>query len=249
MHRAERIAFLTLVLTVSASCARPPQPIPRDLKVGVHRVRLIPPAGWETVEHGREHLFRKEEMQVTLADLGPATVEGMVRELESARTVWLAGRRKDALAKVRALHGPPLSFAPAGGRATYWRHWNDRLYDGTWADSAAIGLSFDDLIEATEDLNEASSDNKASYVLATFAQPWRKEIADRDQRLVQGSVWTEVHTWNRVSHMDEGRVAFLENGGRFLVLAIDRGPIEVTGPVFEELLATIEVLADSASAR
>ena len=41
----------------------------------------------------------------------------------------------------------------------------------------------------------------------------------------------------------------IEGGGRFLVLATDYGPFEVTGPAFEELLATIEVKSDTAAAR
>ena len=173
MHRAETVTVLILAVTMSGSCARP-QPIRRDLQVGVHRVRVLPPPGWEILEHGRQHLFRNGEMQISLIDLAPAVDDSSFQAPRAIQT---------------------------------------------------------------------------AYVLASFRQSERHEIAHRERRPVEGRTWNEVQTWSRVSHLDPGRVAYLENRGHFLVLAIDHGPIEATAPVFDSLLTTIQVMADSAGAK
>jgi len=175
LRRAEAIAAVVIVVALSAACARHQERVARDFQVGVHQVRLVPPPGWEVIEHGRQHLFRNGPSELSLVDLGPAH---------------------------------PDSTAP-----------------------------------------EMTRDEKTAYVLGSFAQADRKEIAQREDRLRQGRVWTEVQTWGRISHMDPARVAFAENGGHFLVLATDYGPIEITGPVFDSLLGTIEAGSDRSARR
>lgn len=175
MHRrAETIAALGLALTLSA-CAPRQEPVARDFQIGAHRVRVVPPRGWEVIEHGRQHLFRNGESQVSLTDVLQPAPEDTTRE--------------------------------------------------------------------------QSSDEKVAFVFGTFSQSDRREIARRDERPVNGRLWTEVHTWNRISHMDPARFAYAEAGRRFLVLATDRGPIEVTGPAFDTLLATIEAETDTSGTR
>jgi len=249
-HRAEASArgllALALAVTVGLGCSRPAT---RDLEIGAHRVRLVPPAGWEVLEHGRQHYFRDGERQVSLTDLGPASSEGMVCELRAARATWLAGRRRDAFARVRDLHGPPLRFATSDQRADYWRTWNDIVYDGERVDSAAIGVAFDELLQRTGKLPRVAPESMLEYVLESRPQAWRREIARRGSRLVHGREWTELHTWDRVSHLDPSRVAFLDDGGYFLVLAVERGPIDVTGPAFEGLLTTMEVAPETTRTR
>lgn len=213
--------------------------------MGRHRVRVVPPAGWEVLEHDRQHLFRSGEMAIALTDLGPADTRGLVRDIQVARTVWLSGRRKDAFARVRELHGPPLRFASDQERTDYWRDWYDTVYDVGRVDSAQIGIAFDGLVERTQQLPRVSRASTVEYVLESWPQSERNEIAQMDRPLHSGGQWYQLRIWNRVSHMDEKRVAFLDDRGYFLVLAIERGPIEVTGPVFEGLLSSIEVASDS----
>src|SRR5262245_48930909 len=246
-RRAESVVWLLLVTAASSSCAR--QPAARDYIVGVHHVRLVSPADWEVLEQGRQHLFRRGEMEITLLDMGPATTQGMLRELNAAHAVWLAGRRKDAFERVRTLHGPPLSVATSEQRAQYWAHWYDPLPYPNEADSAAIGVAFDDLIRATRELPEAAPGAMETYVLESFPQADRSEVSSRTRRRFHGRDWTELRTWSRISHESPGRVAFVEAGGYLLVLAIERGPIQVTGPVFEGLLGSLDVAADSVAIR
>jgi hypothetical protein len=175
LRRAEAIAALSALLALGAACSRREERVARDYQVGVHQVRLVAPPGWEVIEHGRQHLFRKDQSELSLVDVGPTN---------------------------------PDSTAP-----------------------------------------QMTRDQKTAYVLGSFDPSDRKEIAQREDRLRQGRVWTEVHTWSRVSHTDPARVAFTEAAGHFLVLATDYGPIEVTGPAFDSLLATIEDRSDRATPR
>ncbi len=87
------------------------------------------------------------------------------------------------------------------------------------------------------------------YVLELASDPRRREIGSETRRTIHGLVWTEVELWDRVSHLNRTRVAFLENDGHLLALAIDRGPIALTGPGFEAVLASLEVVADTPAAR
>jgi hypothetical protein len=247
-----RVAWLRLAtLALVAGCAPLGcgRPFARNLEVGAHRVRMVPPVGWEVLEHGRQDYFRIGETQLSLTDLGPATPEGMVRELRAARTIWLAGRRKDAFARVRTLHGPPLRFASSSQRLEYWRNWYDLTYHGDTVDSAAIGAAFDGLIQGIDRLPRVAPESMIEYVLETWPDAGRREIARRSQRVLHGHEWTELETWDRVAHMDPRRVAFLDDGGYLLVLAIERGPIEVTAPAFEGVLSTIEAAPETTRAK
>ncbi len=242
MRRRADAAALALLCALSPCCSHP---VARAFTVGTHHVRLVPPAEWEVLEHDREHVFRRGEMAIDLVDLGPAGAAGMVRDLHDARAVWMKGRRLDAFARVRALRGPPLVFATSDERAEVWREWYDATYDPGRADSAAIGLAFDELGDRVRRLRPVPRASLVEYVLESFPQAERNQIEQQSQRPVNGRQWTEVHTWNRISHLGRSRIAFVDDGGHVLALAIDRGPIEITGPVFESLLGSIEVKPDS----
>jgi hypothetical protein len=229
-------------------CARA-APTERELQVGAHRVFLVPPIGWEVLEHGRQAHFRNGEMQISLTDLGPATSEGMVREIGVARAIWIAGRRRDAFARVRTLQAPILRLASSDQRAAFWQDWYAVTDAVDRADSADIASGFEVLIQGAGKLPEIPPPTMTEYVLETHPQADRREIAEQTRPVLHGRAWTELETWNRVSHLDPSRVAFLDDGGYLLELAIERGPIEVTGPVFEQLLSSIEATTVSPEAR
>ena len=234
------LALLVALAAIScAGCSRPATP--QRLEVGHHRIRLVPPPGWEHLDHGREQIFRNGEMQLLLADLGPATRAGLVRALEEAREIWIEGRRKAALALVLNLRGPPLSLATSEERAEFWRPWYDVSAFQDSADSASIALAFDELIVGTRALPDTSAEAVAAYALDLLSDMRRREIARQGHRAVHGADWTLVQTWDRVSHLGVSRLACLDNRGYLLALRIERGPIESTGPVFEDLLSSIEV--------
>ncbi len=231
---------LIVALGLGPGCSKS---VPRSgtAQVGHHRVRFVLPAGWEHLDHGRQQLFRLNEAQLTLADLGPATRAGMLRELHAARDLWLAGRRRDAFERVRELRSPALRFAPWQRRLEFWTPWTDATYSPETADSAAIGPAFDALIQGTQTLPNETPDLLLAYVDALTAERPGREVHFRKRVTIHDADWMDVETWSRVSHMNRSRTAFVVNGGYLLVLDIDRGVYERTGPAFDALLASLEV--------
>src|SRR5262249_43746413 len=142
--RTERAALLALALAwaLVPGCARRSVGTPSDMAVGHHRVHFVTPQGWEHLDHGREQLFRCNDAQLSLVDLGPVTREGMVSELKAAKGTWLAGRRRDAFDRVRELRSPALRYAAWQQRTEFWGPWADVAYAPEAADSFAIGPAF-----------------------------------------------------------------------------------------------------------
>ena len=188
------------------------KPIATAADVGRHHVRFVVPKDWEHLDHGRQQLIRHEEWQISLTDLGPATGDGMVLELAAS---------------------PQLS--------EFWRPWYDVTYVRERADSASIGLAFDSLLTRAREFPEPAPDVLVGYVLALTNDRPGREIASQRRRTIHGSDWTIVDTWNRVSHEDRSRFAFLEDHGFLLALATEQGPIEALSPAFDSILESCEV--------
>ncbi len=241
------LAGCAATIALSAGCVSTPAQ-PQAIRVGHHRVRLVPPPGWEHLDHGREQLFRNREaeLSLSLADLGPSSRAGLVRELEAARRLWLEGRRKDAFARMRELHGPPLAFAPSEVRAKFWGPWNEVVYFGDHADSAAVGHGFDALIEGTATLAPDSLEMMAAYAIMTTEDVPGREIARQERRILHGATWVVVDTWSRVSHLDRRRLACLDDAGYLLALRMEHGSVDRAGLVFEALLGSIDAEPDTA---
>lgn len=235
-----RLALMILGgMILAAACARPG---PQLVEVGRHRLKLVPPRGWEHLDHGRQQLFRNGEAELLLEDLGPATPRGLVNELREARTLWLAGRRRDAFARVRELHGLPMSPLPSQARADFWKPWTDVTYVPEAADSAAIGIAFDELIREAQALPEVPIERLVGFVLEDFHDGDRREIAHQEAERIHGSQWLAIETWDRTSHLGRHRLACLDDGGYLLFLSTRRGLIEQSGAAFDALLASIEVM-------
>lgn len=241
------VTFALLLAGLPGCADRTPKPA--TVAVGHHRVRFVLPEGWEHLDHGRQQLFRNGETQISLADLGPGTREGLVRELRAADRLWRAGRRGDAFQRVRGLHGPALRFAPSPLRADFWRPWTDVTYIPDHADSAAVVAAFESLIAGTGMFPPVSRESMIEYVLTSISNDQRREIGHRDRRKIHGADWTVVETWDRVSHLYRSRVAFVDDRGYLLVLAFDHGLFEPAAPAFEALLTSLEVTPDTTLAR
>jgi hypothetical protein len=212
-----------------------------DADVGLHHVRFELPNGWEHLDHGRQQLIRRDESEISLVDLGPATRDAMVRELRVARSLWSAGRGRDAMEHVRELRTPLLRFASSEQRAEFWRPWTDATYALERTDSPALARAIDDLIEGARRLDEPTPDLMLAYVLALTDDRIGREVESRTRKTIHGREWTVVETWNRVSHLDRSRLAFTEHDGNLLVLAMDRGPFERTGDAFDAVLSSLDV--------
>lgn len=236
----------TVILVMVMGCAGGAQK-PTTVFMGHHHVELTSPSGWEHLDHGREQLFRERdaELEISLADLGPASRQGLALEIEAARSMWLSGHRKDAFERVRQLHGPTLAFAPDEARARFWNQWNDVTYLGERADSAAVARGFQSLLDGSRDLAPDSLELMATYVLQTTEDQPGREIAHEERRTIHGATWIVVDTWSAVSHMDRRRIACLDDGGYLLALRTKRGTVERAGLVFEGLLQSIVAEPDT----
>src|SRR5437867_11649424 len=85
-------AVLMLALIAAAGCAWKESAATRTVEVGRHRVRFAVPKGWEHLDRGRQQLFRSGGTRLSLEELGPATREGIVRELREAEQLWRGGQ-------------------------------------------------------------------------------------------------------------------------------------------------------------
>jgi hypothetical protein len=239
-------ALLAFAMAAGGGCSRSAA---QNMEVGRHHVRLVPPRGWEHLDHGREQVFRNGETKVLLADFGPSTREGMALELTRARDTWLRGYRRDALARVRELRGAPLTLATNHERAVLWQPWYEVTTRDDSADSATIGHAFEEMSHSIEGLSDVPAESLAAYALRMSEDMRRREIASLEHRKIHGAEWTVVETWDRVSHLYRSRLASLDNGGRLLALRTEGGTIGLVGPVFEALLSSIEIAPEADSAR
>jgi hypothetical protein len=115
------------------------------------------------------------------------------------------------------------------GRVHIFRHGETRI---SLADLAPA---------AREGLMSGTPDSMAVQLFEQSFDVRRMELMKREQRAVHGTEWTVLDAWDRVTHLNRTRLAFVQNGGNVLVLQIDRGPIEAAGVAFDELLASIEL--------
>lgn len=253
-RRAGAASFaVALALTTAAisGCAKREKESPAaTIEVGHVHVQLQTPAGWEHLDHGQQHLFRKGEAEVALSDLGPASRKGVMRELGDARDIWLSGRRQDAFAKVRGLRSPELHFATSVVWIGFWSAWNRLMARGAAMDSSDIAAGFDSLFVAAGALPPIGPADQVRYVFQSTSDMRRREIAQVKQRELGGYTWTEAVSWDRATHGNPMRIAILDDHGYLLALWTGRGLIEQTGPAFESLLTSIHVVdvVESASA-
>lgn len=236
-RRLALVATIAAGLAAAACSRREPQAV----LVGRHQLRLVTPKGWEHLDHGRQQLFRVGESELALEDLGPATPEGLANELREAAQLLHDGRRADAMARVRTLHGLPISLLPWQARADFWAPWTDVTYVPDMADDATLARALERLIRGAEALPPVSMDQLVEHVLSESHQAGRQEIARKEARDIHGADWVALETWDRVSHMNRQRLACLDAEGYLLTVSTRRGQLEVTGAAFDSLLASIEL--------
>jgi hypothetical protein len=241
---AEARAGLLLVLALVAAdgCGSWAGVTSRTVELGRHRVRFTVPKGWEHLDRGREQLFRNGETRLSLEELGPATREGIVRELREAEGLWRAGQWMVAFARVRELESPTLRYASSEQRLDFYRTWNDATYVPAAAESAAIGPAFDALIGGAAKLPVLGDASLLEYALENTFDMRGMEIERQEKRSIHGAEWTVVEIWDRASHLWRLRLACVEQDGYLLALWTQMGRFELSGPAFDAVLASIEVL-------
>ena len=237
-------ALLALALITAAGCASKQSAATRTVDVGHFRVRFTVPKEWEHLDRGRQQLFRFGETRLSLEERGPATREGITREVRAAERLWRDGQWMVAFARVQNMQSPTLRYATSDQRLDFYREWNDATYVPASADSAAIGPAFEALVDGAAELPELSHASLVQYSLESTFDMRRMEIARQEQKSIHDAEWTDVLLWDRVSHLWRLRLACDEKDGYLLVLSTEMGRFELADPAFDALLASIELLPE-----
>lgn len=240
--------LLALAVAAAAGCGAPPAPR-QTAMVGWNPVRFATPAGWEHLDHGREHLFREGEAQISLADHGPVTPDAMAREIRAAERLWLDGRRADAFRRVLGLRGPVLQFTSEDRVKGFWAPWLRATSGPGDPDSLAVGAAFAALVAGADSLARPTAEQLRQYAFSLACDPRRSEVERLEPRVLRGAEWTDVRAWDRTSHLNRSRFAFTVNDGYLLVLKFDHGLFEDAEPAFEALLGSLEVGVRPAAVR
>lgn len=248
MSRCADARAALLLVALIAGCG-PRNGATRTVDVGPHRLRFEVPRNWEHADRGRQQLFRSGETRLTFESMGPVTREGIVRELRDAKRLWREGQWLVAHARVQNLNSPVLRYASSDQRLEFFRDWHDATYVPAAADSAAIGPAFDSLIEGTTRLPEPSAASLLQYALERTFDMRRMEIARNEKKFIHGTEWTVVEVWDRLSHRWRLRLACAEKDGSLVVLSTEMGRFEVAAPVFDALLASVEILPAAGESR
>jgi hypothetical protein len=249
-RRADAVlgVLLALAVAVGAGCGAPVGQR-QTVMVGRNPVRFVLPRGWEHLDHGREQLFRTGEAQISLADHGPVTREAVAREIRAAERLWRDGRRADAFRRVLDLRSPVLQFTSEARAKDFWRPWLEATSGPGDPDSLAVGAAFAALVAGTDSLAQPTAEQLQQYAFALASDPRRSEVERLESKTLHGAEWTDVHVWDRTSHLNRSRFAFMVNDGYLLVLQSDRGVFERVEPAFEALLGSLEVGARPAAVR
>ena len=239
-------ALLMVTLVAAVGCTSKKSPDTRTVEVGHHRLRFAVPTGWEHLDRGRQQLFRNAETRLSLEELGPATREGIVREVRGAERLWRQGQWMVAYARVHEIQSPTLRYASSDQRLDFYREWRNVTYVPTVADSARIGPAFEALVTGAAELPEPSTASLLQYSLERAFDMRRMEIARRENKSIHGAEWIVVEVWDRVSHLWKLRLACVEKDGYLLSLSTQMGQFDLAAPAFDALLASIEVLPEQA---
>jgi hypothetical protein len=245
MPRTERVTGSSLAAVIVFLCCGCAKPAPQPLTVvGLHHVNLSIPKGWEHLDHGRQHMIRLGEDEISLTDGGPATREAMMGDIRAALALWRAGHGGDAFDRIRQLRCPALTLAAPAKAHAFWAPWF-ALHDD--ADSLQVATAMLGLIATVDSLPEVSAAQKLGYVLSEFSTMRDAEVQSNTLRTLHGAEWNDVVLWSRLTHTSRTRVAFTVSGGRLLVLATGLGVYERQAPAFESVLTSLEIREPAAA--
>jgi len=228
LARAIGIALLLL-----SGCAAPQRPV--AVMVGVVPMRIVPPRGWEHVDNGGRHEFRKGDLRMVLSDDGICAPETLAVTILAARTSLMREPIRDDLTGLGWRNDPVLAARGEDERRGFWRYWNDVTYDPTRAWTIQRNWAFDSLVARAQGLAPLDAQQLARWAVAQRTDTTRSQI----ERVVPAGSWWVADTWSRVSHLDPRRWACGVVDGHLLVL--ESGPLlePAAGKSFDALLRSI----------
>ncbi len=215
------------------ACGRAPEPVTFD--IGVHRVSLVVPDGWQHYDHGREHRLETGEGGLVLADLGPVAADGYRTVILEARDLARRGRLEDA----KQLLNRPAGELAVGNDSL--RTALEECLDAVWRveSLATMEAAFASLLDQLDRLPEPDLATLASVALADFDHGPRRDIERRGRLVLDGRQAYRILTWQRLTHVGRRRHVFVVNHGNLLVIRTAMGPDELLGPAFDAVVRSV----------
>ena len=223
-------------LGLACGCAAPPR---QEFEVGVHRLSMVTPAGWQHVDQGRRHLIRRGDARLVIEDLGPRTREGIRDEIQKARERWRAGSDGEGRTVMRGIEVAPRLFESADQRQAFWSIWH--AVAGS-RDFDSADLHFDRLLTAIDGMRELSLDEIVDDALQELGEDQRRSRASLEPRSLDGRNGAFVVTWNRLSHADPRTFAIFVNRGRVLALRVEDRFSRPDESVLEDVLESLGIV-------
>ena len=240
MKRLATLA-LSILCLIALGCSRQAEEVRQEFRVGVHQASFTSRVAWQHVDQGDQHLLRRGEVELVVQDLGPVGREGIRRELERACALWLAGKVGEAHTAMRMIPVSQEHFNTPLHKTEFWETWSEVSRAPEYLDSVSVELRFRRVYEAVDSLRSRNVDALIADALKVMGEDHRRSIAGKVRSNLNGrEVWV-VETWNRLSHENRERFAFVFDDGYLLVLRTGRGPWPNTSRDFEEVLKTLRI--------
>jgi len=231
---------VALICLLTAACElvpeTPPPPAPARVDIGIHHVSFRVPSGWEHLDHGREHRFHRELMQISAADLGPVTREGYLRELRRAYQLFHDDRPDDARDHVSGLDFGP-AFPGADQRKRFLESWGKALDGGrsTGTTRGDAHSAWEYVMDEVEHLPDADLAAIVVNLLPSIETAAHREIASQNPSAISGRPAIRIETWDRLSHDRQQSYLFVLNEENLFVLRMELGRHAEMKPAFEAL--------------
>ena len=235
------LLLLSSLCLIALGCGRQAEMVRQEFRVGVHQASFTSRVSWQHVDQGDRHLLRRGEVELVVQDLGPVGRDGIRRELERVRALWLAGKSGEARTAMRMIPVSQDHFKTPLHRTEFWEAWSEVSRAPDRLDTVAVELRFRRVFEAVDSLRSLTVDALIADGLKQMGEDRRRSIAGKVRSNLNGrEVWV-VETWNRLSHVNRERFAFVFDDGYLLVLRTGRGPWPNASRDFEEVLKTLRL--------
>ncbi len=244
-----RGAVLILAVLLPAACTPAPEPRhPVRFTVGLHDISLLEPEGWEHLDHGLEHRFHKGRNSISVADIGPVTRDGYLREMNRALALFREERLEDASAYISSLPLRSVLFSPR-----QWDEVSDAWYiavDGGLRKPVTtndVELAYRDLLDMV-----ASRETEPLPILVERIMPElyfgaHREIAEQVEVVINDRPAVRLETWDRLSHDHRRGFLLVLDHDNLLVVRMELGVYEEMKPVFDALVASLSLKPDQGS--
>ncbi len=238
-----RTAAVVLLLLAVACAPAPEEPPPKvPLTIGLHDIALQIPPGWLHLDHGLEHLLINDPLQISVADMGPVTREGYLREINHALGLFREGQIEDATAHLNGLQLRSTVFSP--------REWDEisqawyvaidgGLKKPMTADD--VELAYRSLLQQVAQRQTPALSAMVERIVPTLYSGAHREVAEQESVIIDGRPGIRLTTWDRLSHDHRRSLLLVLNNDNMLVIRMGLGESTEMQPVFDALIGSLEI--------